>query len=238
MTIPHWLTMAIETYGYWAILCAVMIESTGVPFPGETALLAGAIYAGATDRISIAGVIAAAAVGAIIGDNFGYAIGRYGGYPLIRKIISILHIDSRTLTYAQRFFDLHGDKTVFIGRFFALLRTWAALLAGVNQMRWRRFLFWNALGGIIWAFVFGLLGYFLGNNINLLDDVLRIFGIGGIIGFIAFAIIVIILWLRYRRRDEERKLAAIAESPDTTIAPTTEDRNAEDRQPEPGKSDD
>jgi len=230
MIIPTWLEHAILLYGYWVILVAVALETMGVPFPGETSLLAGAIYAGTSGRLNITLVIVAAAVGAIIGDNVGYSVGRYGGYPLLRRILRFFHIEAigeRTLTYAQRFFARHGDKTVFFGRFFSLLRAWTAFLAGVNRMPWPRFLVWNAAGGIVWAIVYGLLGYFLGNNVSLLDSVLSALGIGGAValGVVIVAIIGVVIWQR-RQAAHER-----ADQPDQPDArpPADEASRAEER---------
>jgi membrane protein DedA with SNARE-associated domain len=200
MLIPLWLQHDIELYGYWVVLVAVALESMGVPFPGETALLAGAIYAGTTDRMNIVGVIVAATVGAILGDNIGFSIGHFGGYPLLRRLTRVLRIEEKSLHYTQRYFSRHGDKTVFLGRFFSLLRTYVAFLAGVNRMPWRSFLFWNAFGGVVWATAYGLLGYVLGHNLPLLGSVLHVLGIGGIALLVVFVAVVIALWIVRRRR--------------------------------------
>ena len=200
MLIPSWLEHDIVSYGYWAVLVAVMLESMGVPFPGETALLAGAIYAGTTGHLNIALVIAAAAAGAILGDNIGYGIGHYGGYLLLLRVTHLLHINERAVKYAQTYFERHGDKTVFLGRFFSLLRTYVALLAGINRMPWRSFLFWNALGGIVWAIFYGLLGFILGKNLPLLGTVLHVIGTGGVVALVLFTLAVGVLWYRHRKR--------------------------------------
>jgi membrane protein DedA with SNARE-associated domain len=200
MHFPDWLNLAIQTYGYWMVFAAIAIESMGIPFPGETALLAGAAYAGASGKLNIAVVILAAAAGAIIGDNLGYLIGRYGGYRLLARLARYIRLDQSHLDAAQRYFARHGDKTVFLGRFFALLRAWAAFLAGVNQMPWRSFLFWNALGGVIWATLYGTLGYVLGNNLPLLGRVVHMLGIAGTTLTVAFILAVFVLWRMRRRR--------------------------------------
>ena len=199
MNVPTWLEHAILLYGYWTILVAVALESMGVPFPGETSLLAGAIYAGAGGRLNITLVIVAAAAGAILGDNLGFAIGHYGGYPLLRRVLGFLRLGDSAMLYAQRYFLKHGDKTVFLGRFFSLLRAYVAFLAGVNRMPWRAFLFWNAFGGIVWAIFYGLLGYFLGANLPLLDSVLHVLGIGGIVTLV-LAVVAIVAFYIWRRR--------------------------------------
>ncbi len=215
MTIPIWLNQAILNYGYWVILGAVALEAMGVPFPGETSLLAGAIYAGTGGRLNIILVIVFAAAGAILGDNTGYSIGRYGGYPLLRRILRFFHIEKvaePTLAYAQKYFQRHGDKTVFFGRFFSLLRTWVAFLAGVNRMPWPLFLIWNAAGGIVWAIAYGLLGYFLGHNLPLLGTVLNVLGIGGtsVLIVVIVAIIGFVVW--QRRRANRAKLEAASQN--------------------------
>ncbi|MEO7003398.1 MAG: DedA family protein [Ktedonobacterales bacterium] len=200
ISIPGWLEHAILVYGYWTILVAVTLECMGVPFPGETSLLAGAIYAGAGGRLNIALVILAAAAGAILGDNVGFAIGHFGGYPLLRRMLGFFHLGDGAMLYAQRYFLRHGNKTVFLGRFFSLLRAYVAFLAGVNRMPWRAFLFWNAFGGIVWAICYGLLGYFLGNNLPVLADVLHVMGIGGIVAVALFVVVIAFFLWRQRRR--------------------------------------
>lgn len=208
MDLPLWLTQAIETFGYLLVFFAIAIESMGIPFPGETTLIAAAIYAGTTHHLAIALVIACAAGGAIAGDNLGYSIGRYGGYPLLRKLLRILHLKESSLTVTQRYFEQHGNKTVFIGRFFAILRCWAAFLAGVNRMPWRAFLVWNAIGGIVWATLYGTLGYVLGNNVPLLTRVLSALGIlGGVVVAVAVAALIV-GWLARRRRMERTLVPA------------------------------
>lgn len=240
-----WLVAAIEHYGYLAVLIAVAIESTGIPFPGETALLAAAVFAGTSGHVSIVGVIAAAAAGAILGDNFGYTIGKRGGYPLLRRFAAVLHINERHLAYAESYFQRHGDKTVFIGRFFAVLRAWAAFLAGVNHMPRRTFLIWNALGGIVWATSFGTLGYLLGNNLPLLGHILRTLSVGGTILFVVVGGIIT-FWLLVRRgviRSANgtvllRRLGSLLVHPDVLAAdPPPRDHSVDDppqlTQPEP-----
>jgi len=191
------LTHFLTTYGYWAVLFFVAIESAGIPFPGETMLLVAAIYAGTTHRLAIQLVIAAAAGGAILGDNLGYWVGREGGYHLLRRYGRYIRLDERKVKLGQYLFRKHGGKVVFFGRFIAVLRTWAAFLAGTNCMPWGSFLLFNAVGGIIWATVYGLGGYFLGDNVHRLT---------GPIGPITFALglLITIASLIFVRRNERR----------------------------------
>jgi len=191
------LTNLIHTYGYPLVGIFVGIESTGIPFPGETMLVTAAVYAG-TGHLSIFWVIVAGAAGAIVGDNLGFTAGRKGGRPLVLRYGRYVRVKPEHLEYAERFFAKHGDKTVFLGRFVAVLRAWAALLAGINRMPWSKFLVYNAAGGIVWATVYGMLGYSLGHNLPLLDKVLRILGTVGVVGAVLVAVIGYIVWRRRR----------------------------------------
>ena len=151
----------VSHYGYFAVFMVVALESAGVPLPGETALLSAADFAG-QGTLNIEGVIATAAAAAILGDNCGYWVGREFGFPLLYRYGHLLRLDEGKLKVAQYLFIKHGGSIVFFGRFVAILRTFAAFLSGVNKLTWPRFLVFNALGGIVWATVFGLGGYFLG----------------------------------------------------------------------------
>ncbi len=191
------LSHLLSTYGYWAVLIFVAIESTGIPFPGETMLLAAAIYAGTTHHLALPIVIAAAAAGAILGDNLGFWVGREGGYRLLRRYGKYIRLDERKLKLGQYLFKKHGAKVVFFGRFVAVLRAWAAFLAGTNRMPWGRFLIFNAAGGILWAILYGIGGYLLGNNVH------RLTGPVGI-AFVVVAALLIIAGFVYLRRNEKR----------------------------------
>jgi membrane protein DedA with SNARE-associated domain len=190
-------------FGYLAVFATIGIESLGIPAPGETMLVTAAISTGATHNLEITGVIAAATAGAIVGDNIGYLIGRKGGYRLLLKHGHKVRIHERHIKVARYMFDRHGSKVVFFGRFVAILRTYAAFLAGVGQMEWRRFLVANAAGGIAWALIFGLAGYYGGKAFERLSTPINISL--GIAGFAA-----IVLFTLFLRRRTER-LADVAE---------------------------
>ncbi|MGE5334161.1 MAG: DedA family protein [Nitrososphaerota archaeon] len=225
MSLPPWLLQGIDMFGYWVVLLAVAIESMGIPFPGETALVVAAVYASTHHTLNIELVIVAAATGAILGDNAGYTIGRYGGYPLIQRLLRVLHVGEDKLLYTQRYFAKHGDKTVFFGRFLAVLRAWAAFLAGANHMRRRTFVIWNAAGGIIWATVYGLLGYLLGNNLPLLGRILRDLGIFGFVALgLVVAAVIGIWWHRRRRRRASLRQLGRESRDEPTFAPTRPQR--------------
>ncbi|WP_431858042.1 DedA family protein [Azospirillum sp.] len=157
------LTSLLESYGYWAVTLLIGVESTGIPVPGETMLLTAAIFAGTTHRLDIGLVIAAASVGAVAGDNIGYWAGREFGYRLLLRHGKRVGLNQSRIRLGRYLFLRHGGKVVFWGRFVAVLRTWAAFLAGANGMPWSSFLLFNCAGGVIWATVFGLGGYLLGD---------------------------------------------------------------------------
>ncbi|MEO7218681.1 MAG: bifunctional DedA family/phosphatase PAP2 family protein [Gemmatimonadaceae bacterium] len=162
------VTALLESYGYVFLFVVVGTESLGIPVPGEIALVTAAAYA-ALGHLDIYLVIITAACAAIVGDTGGYWIGYSGGLALVRRWGRRLHVDESHIDRAHRFFERHGGKTVFIGRFVAILRTWAAVLAGVARMPYRSFLVFNATGGILWAALFGTLGYVFGRNLPELE---------------------------------------------------------------------
>ena len=194
---PHDLQHVLATYGYWAVFAFIAIESMGIPFPGETMLLVAAMYAGTTHHLSIPLVIVAAASGAMLGDNLGFLVGREGGYRLLRRYGRFIRLDERKLKLGQYLFMKHGGKVVFFGRFVAVLRAWAAFLAGTNRMGWPNFLLFNALGGIAWATLFGLGGYCLGGTIHRLRGPVAL-------TTIVLATLLTIAFLIFVRRNEQR----------------------------------
>lgn len=191
------ITQPIQTYGYWAVFLAVGLESLGVPIPGETTLIAAALYAGSTHRLSFVtlGIVAAAA--AIIGDNIGYLIGRFGGYRLLRRYGHYVRVDEAKLKVGRYLFDRHGGKVVFFGRFISVLRTYAAFLAGANMMSWRRFLLYNSAGGILWAAVVTASAYVLGTTVHRVGTAITIAGA-------VLLVVVIVVLLVYLRRHLKR----------------------------------
>ena len=195
----HALTQLLTVYGYWAVLVFVAIESTGIPFPGETMLLAASIYAGTTQHLSLPIIVIAAATGAILGDNLGFFVGYQGGFRVLSRYGRYIHLDERKLKLGIYLFRRHGGKVVFFGRFVAVLRAWAAFLAGVNRMRWPRFLAFNAAGGVLWATVYGVGGYVLGDNVH------RFAGIVGKVTIVLAALLLLagFLWLRRNERSLE-----------------------------------
>jgi len=167
----------VATHGYWVVAAVVALESMGIPMPGETTLVTAAIYAGTTHRLNIGFVIAAAAFGAIVGDYVGYWLGREFGYRLVLRYGPLLRIGAPRIKLGQYLFYRHGGKVVFFGRFIAILRALAALLAGTNCMPFWRFFFFNATGGIVWAAGFGMPAYGAGEYVVRLKGHLAVAGL-------------------------------------------------------------
>lgn len=160
------MTQLLLDYGLVLLFAFVAVESAGVPIPGETALIAAAVFARPEyHHYSLLSVIVVGAAGAIVGDNLGYGLGRFGGRRLINRWGPIRRYAEKVLPPSERFFKRHGAKAVFFGRFIAILRVTAAWLAGLSHMQWWRFFAWNALGGIIWATGVSLLAYWAGKAV-------------------------------------------------------------------------
>ena len=170
-----------------------MAEAGGVPVPGETALIASGVLA-SQGRLEIVAVIAIAAAGAIIGDNIGYGVGRRGGRWLLERPGRLETHRRRVLETGEPFFERHGPKAVFMGRWVLGLRVWASWLAGITRMRWGSFVFWNAAGGITWAATVGVAAYLIGDSAGM---IIRDVGAGAFaVTAVAFVSIVV---LRRRR---------------------------------------
>jgi membrane-associated protein len=194
----------VRVAGYPLLFVLVTGESSGVPIPGETALITASALAG-SGKLHIWLVIPLAAGGAIIGDNIGYLIGRKGGRWLLERPGRFERQRRQVLRTGEPFFERHGPKAVFFGRFLLGLRVWASWLAGATRMPWRSFLFWNACGGICWATVVGLIAYYLGQSAK---NALETFGLYGLIAAVVAIAGALYLHRRHRRRPQQRERAA------------------------------
>jgi membrane protein DedA with SNARE-associated domain len=182
--------------GYPLLFVLVGAESSGVPVPGETALIAAAVLASRPNAsLTLPAVIATAAVAAIVGDNIGYLIGRHGGRRLLERPGRFARQRAKVLEVGEPFFERHGPKAVFLGRWILGLRVWASWLAGITHMPWRSFLMYNALGGISWAVTIGVLAYVAGSGIEAL---IRDVGAGAAVLVVVAAATLYLL--RRRRR--------------------------------------
>jgi membrane protein DedA with SNARE-associated domain len=179
------VTHFIAHYGLFFLFGIVCLESAGLWLPGETALIAAGVYA-SKGHLSIVGVISVAAAGAIIGDNIGYWLGREVGRRLIYRYGWTQRLAERVMPPAERFFEKHGGKAVFLARFFGGVRVTGAWMAGITRMSWWRFLFWNAAGGIVWAVGVGLVAFYAGRAVA--DTIARY----GVYGGIAVGLLIVI----------------------------------------------
>ncbi|HYX53903.1 MAG TPA: DedA family protein [Candidatus Limnocylindrales bacterium] len=206
-TVDHWiqlhLTHLFSRYGYWTVFVGVMVESMGVPLPGETILILASVLAATSGKLNILHVAVVAVIAAIAGDNIGYLAGKSGGRPLLRRYGHLFHIGAETLAHGEEKLRRYGPITVFIGRFIAGLRMLIGPLAGVLRMPWKRFFIFNALGAIAWVAVVAAAAYLLGPAI---EPLLRK------AGWILIATIVVAAgacWWRGRRQEDaqDRKAA-------------------------------
>jgi membrane protein DedA with SNARE-associated domain len=172
------LISLIPTYGPWIVFGIVAFESAGVPLPGETILVAASLLAATTGQISIIVVVLAAAAGAIVGDGIGYMVGRRFGLLFIRRYGRYIRLDENRLLIGRYLFFQHGNVVVFFGRFIAVLRMFAALLAGANSMPAGRFFFFNITGGVCWACLFGFGTYAVGVEIYTISGTLSVISLG------------------------------------------------------------
>ena len=197
-SILSFFEQALKEYGYAIVFGVIMIESMGVPFPGETMLLVASAYAASTGTLSIFGVIGSAASGAMIGDSIGYWIGREGGRRLIRRYGKFVGLTDERYQRAQEYLKRHGGKAVFFGRFVSIARTWIAVLVGAHRLNYLQFLLYNVMGGIVWATVYGSLGYAFGSNLPLLETWVKRAGITLTVA--AIALVIYLIYLRKKRK--------------------------------------
>jgi membrane protein DedA with SNARE-associated domain len=193
----------VSHIGYPVLFLLVMAESGGLPVPGETSLLTAGVLA-SRGNLSIELVIPLAAAAAIVGDNLGYLIGRKGGRWLLERPGAFHSQRLKVLEDGEPFFERHGPKAVFFGRFLLGLRVWASWLAGATRMHWRSFVIWNALGGICWATGVGLLAYFLGHSAG---NAVKAFGIYGLGAAVIAAVVFFVGHRRHRRASRQREEA-------------------------------
>lgn len=189
----------VDTLGYPSAGLGILIESAGVPFPGEALLLAAAAWA-AVRHHSIALVILFGFLGATAGADIGYYLGFRGGRPFVEKFGHLFHIRPEHLARAELFFARHGDKAVITARFVLGLRTWASMLAGMARMPFWRFQFFSAVGGLLWAAAVGTAGYVLGNNLPLLETIIRAIGIGGLTALLVIVLVLVVATERATHR--------------------------------------
>jgi len=159
------LAPTIDKYGYWAVFGLLILEDFGIPAPGETVLIAAAFYAG-LGHLNIFLVALVGFIGAVVGDNIGFAIGKYGGHPLVERFGRYIFLTPKRIKAAEDFFNHHGGKVVVAARFVEGLRQANGIIAGLSDMRWPKFVFYNVLGAALWVACWSAIGYLGGNHID------------------------------------------------------------------------
>ena len=188
-------TAIVDAIGYPAAGLGILIESAGIPFPGEVMLLVAAAWAAARNQ-SIVLVILFGFLGSVAGADIGYYLGYRGGRPFVERFGNLFRIGPEHIARAEIFFARHGDKAVLAARFILGLRTWGSMLAGMAHMPFWRFQVFSAIGGLAWAVAVGVAGYVLGSNLPLIAAVIRAIGIGGLV--VVVLVVVIAVLARWR----------------------------------------
>lgn len=187
-----------QQYGYWAVFGGILLENLGIPLPGETVTLIGGFLAG-SGQLNYWLVLGSAILGAVIGGTCGYWIGRFAGWPFLLKLSRLLRIPEHRVEESKTKFSENAAKAVFFGRFIALLRVLAGLLAGIAEMPFGKFFLYNLAGAVVWASVMVTLSFFLGQFVSLEELV----GLAGQFTIVALLIvvawIVVPLWLESRQ---------------------------------------
>ena len=188
---------ALVHYGYWAVAVALLLENAGIPMPGETVLLLASFLAYSERDLQIGWIIFVGTIASTLGDNLGFALGHYGGRPLLQRYQDIFRIRDKTLARGERLFGRYGSVTVFFARFLFGMRVIAGPMAGVLRMPWRKFLMFNFLGATLWVTTISGAGYLFGQNWDLLMRNLRLFQVT--VAVVA-ALVLGFLWWRRRRK--------------------------------------
>ena len=193
----HEIVALLGQYGYGLVGLIIALESLGLPVPGETVLVAAALYAGSTGKLDITAVVLAAAVGATLGNIAGFLVGRWLGAPVLARYGPRFGFDHRRLLLGQYLFRHYGGLVIVLGRFTPLLRAFAALLAGANRMPWRRFLAWTVVGSLLWTGLMGFGANALGHQVEHLAG-----PVGITLAFVAVLLVVggILVLRRHERR--------------------------------------
>jgi membrane-associated protein len=193
------LRSALVHYGYWAVAVALLLENAGVPLPGETVLLLASFLASSEHELTLGWIIVIGTVAAAVGDNGGYALGHYGGRPVLERYRSFFRISDAALARGERLFARYGAVTILFARFVFGMRVIAGPLAGVLRMHWKRFAVFNLMGAALWVSAISCAGYFFGSRRQVLIHFLRRFDLA-----LGIVVVVVILLLWWRARAEER----------------------------------
>jgi membrane protein DedA with SNARE-associated domain len=213
------LAPLLTKYGYFAVFAVVGVESFGVPAPGQTILIAAAIYAG-SGKLSVVWVAAVAFLAATLGDNLGYLIGRVGGRPLVHRFGRYVFLTEERIDHVERVFERYGGKLVVVARFVDGLRQFNGVVAGIAGMRWSHFLACNALGAALWVGLWTSVGRLAGRHIDAIYEQVRRYEP---FVLVALGVVIVALLARYlvRRRRRRGQAASSDDTAGTTRGDVT-----------------
>lgn len=197
-SILDFLRDAVVQYGYWAVGLALLLENAGIPVPGETILLLASFLAYSEHDLRLPWIMIVATIAATLGDNLGFALGSYGGRPLLARYQSFFRIQKSTIERGEQLFARYGAATIFFARFVFGMRIVAGPLAGVLRMPWQKFAIFNFLGAAVWVSVISSVGYLFGRHLDKLESVMKRFDV---VVAIIVVLLAIYLWWRGRRRN-------------------------------------
>ena len=195
-SVSHFVRLFVADYGYWAVAVMLLCENAGLPVPGETTLLVASFFAYSEHRLHLAWIIVVATCAATIGDNLGFAIGLYGGRPLLDRYRNLFRIRQVAIARGEELFARYGSFTIFFARFVFGMRVIAGPLAGVLRMRWRAFAIFNFLGAVVWVSCIAAAGYLFGRHWRLLVRTLTRINVLVVIVVVA---VVLYMWWRQRK---------------------------------------
>lgn len=201
-SILEMLRNAVVQYGYWAVGGALLLENAGIPVPGETILLLASFLAYSEHDLRLPWIIVVATIAATVGDNIGFALGYYGGRPLLLRYQTIFRIKDATISRGEELFAKYGAVTVFFARFVFGMRIIAGPMAGVLRMSWRKFLVFNFFGAVVWVSVISSAGYLFGRHWDRLEEGLNRFNV------VALIIVLVIAGTWWWRNRKNGKAAA------------------------------
>jgi len=194
-SISHFVRTFVADYGYWAVALMLLCENSGLPVPGETTLLVASFFAYSEHKLHLGWIIVVATCAATVGDNLGFAIGFYGGRPLLERYQRLFRIRQQFFERGEALFARYGAATIFFARFVFGMRVIAGPLAGVLRMRWRTFTIYNFLGALVWVSCIAAAGYVFGQHWRALVRAVTRINVAIVVVVIA---IVFYLWWRQR----------------------------------------
>jgi membrane protein DedA with SNARE-associated domain len=219
----HGVAPILDRWGYLAVAGVIGVESFGIPAPGQTIMVAAAIYAGA-GRMNVVAVGAIAFVAAVLGDNIGYWIGVRGGRSLVHRFGKYIFVTPERLERAERFFARRGSRIVVVARFIDGLRQLNGVIAGITAMPWRKFLLYNALGAALWVGWWTTLAYLLGTHLVDVFDHVHKYKWWAMMGIVLIVAAYVVLHVRHLRRRRSRAAAELYEEAERTVLETEEEQ--------------